>query len=36
MQFKALEEGIEVNGQTVYAFVDGMGTFKSLGEKYMS
>ncbi|MDR2175329.1 MAG: hypothetical protein LBO82_05260 [Synergistaceae bacterium] len=36
MQFKAFEEGIEVNGQTVYAFVDGMGEFKALGEQYMS
>jgi hypothetical protein len=36
MQFKAFEDEIEVNGQTVYAFVDGMGAFKSLGEKYMS
>jgi hypothetical protein len=36
MQFKAFEKGIEVNGQTVYAFVDGMGDFKSLGEQYMS
>ncbi|MDR2552654.1 MAG: hypothetical protein LBD31_05760 [Treponema sp.] len=36
MQFKAFEEGIEVNGQTVYAFVHGMGAFRSLGEQYMS
>jgi hypothetical protein len=36
MQFKAFEEGIEVNGQTVYAFVDGMGNFKALGEQYMN
>jgi hypothetical protein len=36
MQFKAFEQGIEVNGQTVYAFVDGMGSFKTLGEQYMS
>ncbi|GHV39160.1 hypothetical protein AGMMS49546_10750 [Spirochaetia bacterium] len=36
MQFKAFEDNIEVNGRTVYAFVDGMGDFKSLGEKYMS
>jgi hypothetical protein len=36
MQFKAFDSGIEVNGQTVYAFVDGMGTFKNLGERYMS
>ena len=35
MQFKAFEEGIEVNGRTVYAFVDGMGPFRPLGEKYM-
>jgi hypothetical protein len=36
MQFKAFEKGIEVNGRTVYAFVDGMGDFKSLGKQYMS
>ena len=36
MQYKAFEEGIEVNGQTVYSFVHGMGSSKSLGEKYMS
>jgi hypothetical protein len=35
MQFKAFEPGIEVNGQTVYAVVDGMGHFKSLGEKIL-
>ena len=30
MQFKAFESGIEVNGQTVYSVVDGLGSFKSL------
>jgi hypothetical protein len=30
MQFKAFEPGIEVNGQTVYSIVDGLGRFKSL------
>jgi hypothetical protein len=36
VQFKAFEEGIEVSGKAVYAIVDGMGDFKSLGEEYMS
>jgi hypothetical protein len=36
VQFKSFEEGIEVSGKAVHAFVDGMGEFKSLGERYMS
>lgn len=31
MKFKSLESGIEVNGQTVYAIVDGFGPFKDMG-----
>jgi hypothetical protein len=30
MQFKAFEPGIEVNGQTVYSVVDGLGSFKTM------
>ena len=33
MQFKAFEPGIEVNGQTVYSIVDGLGSFKSIGHE---
>lgn len=29
MQFRAFEKGIEVNGQTVYAIVDGVGSYKA-------
>lgn len=36
MQFKAFEEGIEVNGQTVLSVVDGLGHFKTLSKKYLS
>ncbi|MCK4532555.1 hypothetical protein KAU39_02110 [bacterium] len=35
MQFKAFEEGIEVNGTTVNAVVDGLGQYKSLAKKYL-
>ncbi|MCK4797210.1 MAG: hypothetical protein KAT05_07495 [Spirochaetes bacterium] len=35
MQFKAYSKNIEVNGQTVYSIVDGLGNFKSLAKKYL-
>lgn len=35
MQFVPFEAGIEVNGQTVYAIVDGMGEFRQLASKYL-
>lgn len=35
MQFKAFEKGIEVNGQTVYAIVDGFRHFKQLPSKIL-
>ncbi len=35
MQFRAFEPGIEVNGQTVYAVVDGIGHFKSLAKEIL-
>ncbi len=35
MQFQPFEEGIEVNGQTVYAIVDGLGAFQSLAKKHL-
>ncbi len=35
MQFRAFEKGIEVNGTTVFAVVDGIGAFKSLAKKYL-
>jgi hypothetical protein len=35
MQFKAFEEGIEVNGQTVYAIIDGFKHFRSLAAKFL-
>jgi len=34
-QFKPIEQGIEVNGNTVYAIVDGFGTYKSMAEKIL-
>lgn len=36
MQFKAFQKGIEVNGQTVYAVIDGLGSFKTLAYKYLA
>jgi hypothetical protein len=36
MQFKPFEKNIEVNGQTVYAIVDGFKDFKSLAFKHLS
>ncbi len=35
MQFKTFEEGIEVNGQTVYAIVDGFSLFKEIPSKIL-
>ena len=35
MQFKSFEEGIEVNGQTVYSIVAGFKNFKSMATKYL-
>lgn len=35
MQFMAFENGIEVNGQTVYSVADGLGHFKHLARKYL-
>ena len=36
MQFKAFESGIEVNGQTVFSVVDGMGRYKSISGRILS
>lgn len=35
MEYKAFESGIEVNGQTVYAIVDGFGSFRRVAEKFL-
>lgn len=35
MQFKSFEKGIEVNGQTVYAIVDGFKLIKSIPFKHL-
>ena len=35
MQFKAFEPGIEVNGQTFYPVVNGLGRFKSLAHEIL-
>jgi len=35
MHFKAFEQGIEVNGQTVYAIVDGFKLFKAIAAKFL-
>lgn len=35
MQFKSFEPGIEVNGQTVFSILDGMGTYRNFGEKIL-
>ncbi|MGH7143810.1 MAG: hypothetical protein ACREJ2_06680 [Planctomycetota bacterium] len=35
MEYKAFEAGIEVNGQTVYAIVDGFGIVKSLAKTHL-
>ncbi len=34
--FKAFAPGVEVNGQTVLSVVNGMGTMKSMGLKFLS
>lgn len=36
MQFRALETGIEVNGRTVYAVVDGFGAFKESASRILA
>lgn len=35
MQFKSFEPNIEVNGQTVFSIVDGLGVFKTLAKKHL-
>jgi hypothetical protein len=35
MQYKAFEDGIEVNGQTVYSIVDGFSDFKFLATRFL-
>ena len=35
MQFRPFESGIEVNGQTVFSVVDGLGKFKTLAKKFL-
>ncbi|OGF58801.1 MAG: hypothetical protein A2Y62_09920 [Candidatus Fischerbacteria bacterium RBG_13_37_8] len=35
MQFVPFEKDIEVNGQTVYAIIDGMAAFKSIGKRFL-
>jgi len=35
MQFKTFEQGIEVNGQTVYAIVDGFKLFKAIAARFL-
>ena len=35
MEYEAFEAGIEVNGQTVYAIVDGFGSFRRLAENIL-
>ncbi|MEZ4370209.1 MAG: hypothetical protein R3B07_05260 [Polyangiaceae bacterium] len=35
MEYEAFEPGIEVNGQTVYAIVDGFGSFRRLAENIL-
>jgi hypothetical protein len=34
-QYKAFEANVEVNGETVLSVVDGMGAYKSVGEKIL-
>jgi hypothetical protein len=36
MQFKIFEPGIEVNGQTVYSIIDGLGYFTNISRRYLS
>ncbi len=35
MQFQPFESGVEVNGQTVFSVVDGMGEFRSMATKIL-
>jgi hypothetical protein len=35
-QFKALAQGVEVNGETVLSILDGMGSFESIGRKMLT
>jgi len=35
MQYRAIEPGIEVNGQTVWTIVDGFGAFTVMGSNYL-
>jgi len=34
--FKASSSSVEVNGETVYSIIDGMGAFKSKALKFLS
>jgi hypothetical protein len=34
-QFEAFDPEVEVNGETVLSVIDGMGTYKSIGEKIL-
>ena len=36
MQFKAFEQGIEVNGPTVYSIIAGLGYFSNLSRRFFS
>jgi hypothetical protein len=36
MQFRSFEPKIEVNGQTVFSIVDGLGSFKTLSKKHLT
>jgi hypothetical protein len=35
-QFKAFDSQVEVNGETVLSIIDGMGAFRSIGEKILA
>ena len=35
-QFKAFSQGVEVNGGTILAFLDGMGTYKLKGQEILA
>jgi hypothetical protein len=35
MEYRAIEPGIEVNGQTVFSVVDGFGAFTRMGSRYL-
>jgi hypothetical protein len=36
LQFRIFEPGIEVNGQTVYSIIDGLGYFTNISRRYLS